>query len=93
MSITRKDIDDLLKSANTQKRICDLPILCEMDERSNEDLSQGQLNKDPSRIILSEILTLDKTRLAQKIGTVKPDVLDAITYGIAKQLSIPIKTS
>lgn len=56
---------------------------------STSDLSQGRLNKNPSRIILSEILTLDKSRLSQKIGTVKPDVMEDITYGIAKQLSIP----
>lgn len=57
---------------------------------SNADLLQGRLDKEPSRIILSEILTIDKTRLAQKIGIVKPDALTAITYGIAKQLSIPM---
>lgn len=59
---------------------------------SSADLLQGHLNKDPSRIILSEILTIDKTRLAQKIGLVKPDVLNshniwhsqAILYSNAK---------
>ena len=170
MSVTGKDIEILLKNVNTQKRICDLPVLNEIDQcaaaslahqrldkdklhpirpcrgdifianittnagnelssphpvivisnnkgnkytskvivvaiegdgskinpayqmaLSNADLSHGHLDKDPSRIILSEILTIDKTRLTQKIGTVKPDVLDVITYGISKQLSIPMR--
>lgn len=169
MSVARKDVEDLLKDANTQKRICDLPTLYEIDKcaaaslvqqrldknrlhpirpsrgdifmanittnggnelssphpvivisnnkgnkytskvivvaiegdgskinsayqmpLSNTDLLQGRLDKDPSRIILSEILTIDKTRLAQKIGIIKPDVLNAITFGISKQLSIPM---
>lgn len=47
-------------------------------ELSNADLDEGHIDKDPSRIITTDILTVDKCRLGKKIGKVTPDKLTEI---------------
>lgn len=54
----------------------------------NADLISGSLDKNPSRIILTDILTFDKARLKNKIGTIKPEKMEAIDIKIKKQLSL-----
>lgn len=56
---------------------------------TNNDMEEGQLNKDPSKIIAADIMTIDKARLANKIGKVKPEKLNEITEMVRKQLGIP----
>lgn len=57
-------------------------------ELTNNDLTEGHLDKDPSRIITTDILTIDKCRLGKKIGKITPDKLDEIKKYIRKQLDI-----
>ena len=40
---------------------------------TNENLYSGKLNKDPSRIIFADIMTIDKSRLGRKIGILKDE--------------------
>lgn len=57
-------------------------------ELTNNDLTEGHLDKNPSRIITTDILTIDKCRLGKKIGKITPDKLDEIKKYIRKQLDI-----
>lgn len=57
-------------------------------ELSNADLDEGHIDKDPSRIITTDILTVDKCRLGKKIGKVTPDKLTEIRKYVRKQLDI-----
>lgn len=57
-------------------------------ELNNSDLSSGTLDKNPSRIILTDILTFDKARLKGKIGIVKPEKMKSIDKKIKVQLSL-----
>lgn len=57
-------------------------------ELCNSDLIEGHLDKDPSRIITTDILTIDKCRLGKKIGKVSPRKLDEIKKYIKKQLDL-----
>ena len=54
----------------------------------NTDLISCSLNKNPSRIILTDIMTFDKARLKNKIATIKPEKMNAIDPKIKKQLSL-----
>ena len=55
---------------------------------TNEDLETGHLDKNPSRIIFSDILTIDKARLAGKIGKLKDEKLQTLNKKIRKQLNL-----
>lgn len=57
-------------------------------ELTNTDLVEGHIDKDPSRIITTDILTLDKCRLGKKIGKVMPEKLSEIRKYVRKQLDI-----
>lgn len=57
-------------------------------ELTNADLVEGHIDKDPSRIITTDILTLDKCRLGKKIGKVTPEKLVEIRRYVRKQLDI-----
>lgn len=57
-------------------------------ELLNDDLLTGTLNKDPSRIILTDISTYDKARLKSKIGKIKPEKMKNIDAAIKRQLSL-----
>ena len=54
----------------------------------NDDLIYGHLDKDPSRIIFSDILTYDKARIGKKVGKVKPEKMKYLNDAIKKQLSL-----
>lgn len=54
----------------------------------NSDLISGHLDKNPSRIIFSDILTFDKARIGRKIGKVKPEKMKYLNNAIKKQLSL-----
>lgn len=57
---------------------------------SNEDLEYGKLDKNPSRIIIPEIITIDKARLGLKIGLIKKEKMLEINKKIIKQLSLKV---
>lgn len=55
---------------------------------SNEDLVSGKIDKDPSRIIFSDILTLDKARLGRKIGMLNEEKIERLNILLRKHLSL-----
>ena len=55
---------------------------------TNMNMGQGHLDKDPSRIIVSDIITLDKARLGRKIGKLEDEYMKDINSLLRKQLSI-----
>jgi len=55
---------------------------------TNEDLYSGKLDKDPSRIIFADILTIDKSRLGRKIGILKDEKIQKLNKLIKKHLSL-----
>lgn len=56
---------------------------------TSDDLEgDAHLNKNPSRVIISDILTIDKARLDIKIGKLKEDKLIAINQLLKKQLDL-----
>lgn len=54
----------------------------------NDNLESGYLDKDPSRIIVTDIMTLDKARLDRKIGKIKNDYMLKINAMLKSQLEI-----
>lgn len=54
----------------------------------SSDLITGSLDKNPSRIIMTDILTLDKSRLARKIGVIKPEKMAEIDKRLKIQLGL-----
>ncbi|MGE5626723.1 MAG: type II toxin-antitoxin system PemK/MazF family toxin [Solirubrobacterales bacterium] len=55
---------------------------------TDNDLEYGNLLKNPSRIIIPEILTIDKARLGVKVGKINNSKMLEINKKIAKQLSL-----
>lgn len=55
---------------------------------TNADLADGSLDKDPSRIIITDITTIDKARLGRKIGTLSPDCLAAVEKLLRRHLAL-----
>jgi mRNA-degrading endonuclease toxin of MazEF toxin-antitoxin module len=56
---------------------------------TSADLENGRLlSKDPSRIILSDILTIDKARLGVKVGKIKDGKMKLINESLIRQLSL-----
>lgn len=55
---------------------------------SNNNMEDGRLNKDPSRVIISDITTIDKARLGRRIGRVKLDYMFEVGQLLKKQLSL-----
>ena len=51
---------------------------------SNDLEGSNQLTKDPSRIIVSEILTIDKARLGKLIGRLKKEKIKELNGSIVK---------
>lgn len=58
---------------------------------TNADLKKGTLDKNPSRIIFTDILTLDKARLDRKIGSIKSEKIEEVNSYLAMHLEINIK--
>lgn len=54
----------------------------------NADLITGKIDKDPSRIIFADIMTINKARLGRKIGVLSPKKLAALSNNIKKHLSL-----
>ena len=54
----------------------------------NKDLIFGALDKDPSRVVITEIMTLDKARLERKIGKINPEKIKEISRKIKRQLEL-----
>ncbi|MFC0212132.1 type II toxin-antitoxin system PemK/MazF family toxin [Paenibacillus chartarius] len=55
---------------------------------TNEDLEFGHLDKDPSRVIFADIMTIDKARLGRRIGQIKSVKLEEICNKIKEQLEL-----
>lgn len=55
---------------------------------NNDDLLYGHLDKNPSRIILTDIFTFDKARIGRKVGEIKPEKMNFINKAIKKQLEL-----
>ena len=58
---------------------------------TNEDLETGTLDKNPSRIIYADIITLDKARLDRKIGKLNPTKIEEINRYLVAHLDIKMK--
>lgn len=55
----------------------------------NTDLEEGRLDKNPSRVIITDILTFDKSRLKERIGKIKPEYMSkVIDPAIKRQLEL-----
>lgn len=59
-----------------------------LEKLTNDDMLTGKIDKDPSRIIIPEILTLDKSRLGIKVGSIKPEKMMSINTKLKKQLEL-----
>ena len=55
---------------------------------TNAHLESGHLDKDPSRIIITDITTLDKARLDRKIGKINTNCLAQVENLLRKQLEL-----
>lgn len=55
---------------------------------SNDDMENGYLTKDPSRIIVTDITTIDKARLGKRIGKVKAECMSNVDKILRQQLSL-----
>lgn len=55
---------------------------------SSDNIIGGKLDKDPSRIIITDIMTLDKARLGRKIGRLKPDYISTIDNLLRNHLNL-----
>ncbi|WP_404403839.1 type II toxin-antitoxin system PemK/MazF family toxin [Jeotgalibacillus malaysiensis] len=57
----------------------------------SDDLEDGvKLTKNPSRIILSDVMTIDKARLGLKVGMVKKEKMKEVSKSLISQLSLDI---
>lgn len=55
---------------------------------TNADLENGQLDKDPSRIVYTDIITIDKARLNGRIGYLKPTKIEEINKKLVMHLEL-----
>ena len=55
---------------------------------TNEDLETGKIDKDPSRIIYADIMSLDKARLGRKIGKLSESKMKQLDILLKKHLSL-----
>ena len=55
---------------------------------TNDDLVFGKLDKDPSRIIFTDIMTIDKARLGRKIALLNNEKMSKLDFLIKKHLSL-----
>ena len=61
-------------------------------ELTNADLEQGMLDKNPSRIIFTDIMTLDKARLDRKIGKLNPEKIEEVNRYLIAHLELKNKS-
>lgn len=55
---------------------------------TNNDLVEGSLDKDPSKIIGGDIMTIDKARIDLRIGKLKPEKLNELMEMVKSQLGV-----
>lgn len=55
---------------------------------TSDDFSIGSLDKNPSRIIFSDVMTIDKARLGRRIGKLTDEKLNRLSLLIKKHLSL-----
>ncbi len=60
---------------------------------TNTDLEEGMLDKDPSRIIFTDIMTLDKARLDRRVGKLNSDKIDEVNKYLVTHLDIKLKNN
>jgi len=58
---------------------------------TNDDLEYGQLDKNPSRIIFTDVTTLDKARLSRKIGKLSSTKMKEVNNYLIKHLELNIE--
>ena len=58
---------------------------------TNADLEEGMLDKDPSRIIFTDIMTLDKARLDRRIGKLNPTKIEEVNGYLVAHLDLKKK--
>lgn len=59
------------------------------EKLTSDDLEDdAKLMKDPSRIITSDLMTIDKARLGKKIGKIKIEKINKIDNKVKKQLGL-----
>lgn len=59
---------------------------------TNADLESGQLDKDPSRIIFTDVMTLDKARLDRKVGKLNPKKIEEVNGYLVAHLDLKNKS-
>lgn len=57
---------------------------------TNADLEDGMLDKDPSRIIFTDVMTLDKARLDRRIGKLNPTKIEEVNRYLIAHLDLKI---
>lgn len=55
---------------------------------TNEDLETGKIDKDPSRIIYADIMSIDKARLGRRIGKLAESKMKQLDILLKKHLSL-----
>lgn len=55
---------------------------------TNAELEIGHLDKEPSKVIISDITTIDKARLGRKIGKVHPTHMNEISRLLKNHLNL-----
>ena len=55
---------------------------------SSAELADGKLDKEPSRIIVTDITTIDKARLGRRIGRLTPECLAAVEKLLKNHLEL-----
>ncbi len=55
---------------------------------TNNDLCLGKIDKDPSRIIFSDIMSIDKARLGRKIGKLSNEKMERLNLLLKKHLNL-----
>ena len=55
---------------------------------SSAELADGKLDKEPSRIIVTDITTIDKARLGRRIGRLTPQCLVAVEKLLKNHLEL-----
>lgn len=59
---------------------------------TNADLEDGMLDKDPSRIIFTDVMTLDKARLDRRIGKLNPTKIEEVNRYLIAHLDLKNKS-
>lgn len=55
---------------------------------TNDDLENGKLDKNPSRIIFTDLMTLDKVRLDRKIGKLNQEKIEEVNNCLIAHLDL-----